>query len=82
MVCAEEHPITTSALIQLLFNGGILLITCRARNRITDEAKFLWAIGNCIEVKLSKVETRVMFQTRSNNRVMIDARCKTRRQEW
>lgn len=63
MVCAEEHPITTSAPVQFLFNGGILFITCRARNRITDEAKFFWSIGNCIEVKLSKVETCIMFQT-------------------
>lgn len=82
MVCAEEHPITASAPVQFLFNGEILFITCRTRNRITDEAKFFWAIGNCIEVKLSKVETCIMFQTRSNNGVMIDARCKTRRQKW
>ena len=77
MIRTEEHPVATSAPIQLLFEEGILFITCRARNCITDKAELFWAIGNCIKVKFSKVETRIMFQARGNNRVMIDARCKT-----
>lgn len=42
--------------------------------------EFLGAVCNRIIIQLSEVKSRIMLETRGDDGVMLDARCKARRQ--
>lgn len=79
MIRTKEHSFASDAPVRLFFDADrrALFIAYCASDGVTDKAQLFGTIGYSVEVKSTKIVTCIVFETGSNNRVMIDAGCKT-----